>query len=278
MTSIAAKTTTAIVLLAEDDPGDQLLTKEAFASLRVPHELRIVSDGTEALDYLYGRGEYAMTAPRPDLILLDLSMPRVNGHTVAAQVRSDPDLRDIPIVVLTTSKRHEDMLRAYGRGVISFITKPLDFADFITAVRDLERLIQYVRALKTARQRGRLTDRQVFRLLRRQHEMEELAGAMFQQQMSQIEQVLTSQGPSGEADAPTTRREQIAGVAQKILDGLPKGRARTARTTRRTAASDVDPGTPGLMELTRALEAARRQPQHREQASPPAERKGNQSA
>lgn len=279
MTSTAMKTPTAIVLLVEDDPDDQLLTKEAFASLQVPHDLRIVSDGNEALDYLYKRGEYAATAPRPDLILLDLNMPRVNGQKVAEQVSMDPSLRDIPIVVLTTSRRHEDMLQAYGRGVTSFITKPLDFADFVTAVRHLERLIQYLRALKTVRHGKRPTDRQVVRLLRRQQEMEELVGAMFQQQMSQIERVLTSHDePSGEVAVPATRREQIAGAAQKILDGLPKGRSRTARTTRSTAASDSGPGTRGLIELARALEAARSQPQHREQPAPSSERKGDQPA
>jgi CheY-like chemotaxis protein len=268
MTSTATRPNTAIVLLAEDDPGDQLLTKEAFASLRVPHDLRIVSDGNEALDYLYKRGDYAVVAPRPDLILLDLNMPRVNGQEVAEQVRQDPDLREIPIVVLTMSRRHEDMLQAYGRGVTSFITKPLDFADFITAVRHLERLIQYVRALKTVRQRRRLTDRQVVRLLRRQQEMEEVAGAMFQEQMGQIGQILSSRDePSVEE---SDRREQIARVAQKILDGLPKGRLRTVRTTRSTVGSDAEPGTPGLLELARALEA--------EQPGPPGERKGNKPA
>lgn len=277
MTSTTAKATAAIVLLVEDDPGDQLLTKEAFASLQVPHDLRIVSDGVEALDYLYRRGEYAVIAPRPDLILLDLNMPRVNGQKVAEQVHSDPNLRDIPIVVLTTSQRHEDMLRAYGRGVTSFITKPLDFADFIAAVRDLERLIKHVRALKTIRQRGRLTDRQVFRLLRRQQEMEKLASDVFQQQMGQIAQVLSSRDESsGEAAAPTTR-EQIAGVAQKILDGLPERPSRTARTTH-SADSDSDPGTPGLIELARALEAAHCQPQRRQQPARPGERKGDQPA
>jgi two-component system response regulator len=279
MTSTAAKTTTVIVLLAEDDPGDQLLTKEAFASLPVPHDLRIVPDGVEALDYLYKRGEYAVVAPRPDLILLDLNMPRVNGQKVAEQVRLDPTLRDIPIVVLTTSQRHEDMLRAYGRGVTFFITKPLDFADFIAVVRDLERLIKYVRALKTVRQRGRLTDRQIFRLLRRQHEMEELASAMFQQQMGQIEQNLTSPDePSGEVADHTIRRERMARVAQKILDGLPERGTPTARTTHSTADSDSDPGTPGLRELARALEAARSQPQNRARSAPHGERKGDQPA
>lgn len=271
MTSTATRPNTAIVLLVEDDPGDQLLTKEAFASLRVPHDLRIVSDGNEALDYLYKRGDYAVVAPRPDLILLDLNMPRVNGQEVAEQVRQDPDLREIPIVVLTMSRRHEDMLQAYGRGVTSFITKPLDFADFITAVRHLERLIQYVRALKTVRHRRRLTDRQVVRLLRRQQEMEEAAGAMFQEQMGQIGQVLASRGePSAEESGHRMQREQVAGLAQKILDFLPKGRARTVRTTRRTAGSDAEPGTPGLMELARALDA--------EQPAPSSVRKGNKSA
>ncbi len=278
MPSTTAETVTAIVLLVEDDPGDQLLTKEAFASLQVPLDLRIVSDGNEALDYLYKRGAYAAIAPRPDLILLDLNMPRVNGQKVAEQVSMDPSLREIPIVVLTTSQRHEDMLQAYGHGVTSFITKPMEFADFMAAARHLERLIKYVRSLKTVRQKRRLTERQVVRLLRRRLEMEELTGAMFQEQMGQIEQVLTSRDePSVEEAAPASRWELTAGVAEKIL-GLSEKRPRTAWTAPSNAASDADPGTLGLIELARALEAARPQPQHREQPAPSGEKKGDQWA
>ncbi len=279
MPSTAAETAAAIVLLVEDDPGDQLLTQEAFASLEAPHDLRIVSDGNQALDYLFKRGEYAAVAPRPDLILLDLNLPRVNGQEVAEQVRRDPSLCEIPIVVLTTSRHHEDMVQAYGRGVTSFITKPLDFADFITTVRHLERLIKYVRSLKTIRHRRRLTDRQVVRLLRRQQEMVELTGAMFQQQMCQIQQLLASRDePLAEVVVPAMRREQVAGVAHRILDGLPKGRLPAAGTPRSTLASDASPGTPGLIDLARALETACSQLQHRGPSGPSGKGKGDQSS
>jgi CheY-like chemotaxis protein len=249
------KITPAVVLLVEDDPGDQLLTREAFQSLQVPHELRVVSDGKEALDYLYRRGPYASAqeAPRPDLILLDLNMPRVTGQRVAEQIHSDPNLRGIPVVVLTTSQRHEDMLRAYGRGVTSFITKPLDFDRFIAAVRDLERLIKYVLAIKTVRRRARLSDRQIFRLLRRQRELEESSGTVFEQQMQQLEKVLAGCGEApSEEDAGLARREEVARVAQKILEAAPARRARAAKAAERSPF----PATPGLLDLARILEEA----------------------
>lgn len=258
MTSTTTKITLAVVLLVEDDPGDQLLTKEAFESLRVPHELRIVSDGKEALDYLYQRGDYgaALSAPRPDLILLDLNMPRVNGQKVAEQIHSDPNLSDIPIVVLTTSRRPEDMLRAYGRGVASFITKPLDFERFIAAVRDLERLIKYVVALKTVRHRAGPSHKQIFRLLRRQQEVQELTDTVFLQQMGQIKEVLGASGerPAEEA-AEAARREQIVRVAQKILSSLPERQTHLPLTPSAAPAHPAQ-DTPSLIELARALEAA----------------------
>jgi CheY-like chemotaxis protein len=237
--------------------------------LRVPHELRIVSDGQEALDYLYQRGEYASErrAPRPDLILLDLNMPRLNGQKVAEQIHGDPRLRHIPIVVLTTSRRHEDMLRAYGRGVATFITKPLDFEHFIAAVRDLERMIKYVLALKTVRQRVRLSDKQVFRLLRRQQELEEMSDSVFGQQMQQIEEVLSSEAElTPEQAAEAARRQEIVRVAQKILETLPERKARAAGQA--TPPGRPSPGTGGLIELARALERGGGQPEDPERGQP----------
>ena len=235
MTGATTKITPAVVLLIEDDPGGHLLAKEVFGSLRPPHELRIVSDSKEALDYLYQRGNYAWAgaASRPDLILLDLNMPRLNGQTVAEQIHSDPSLREIPVVALTTSGRHEDVLRAYGRGVSSFLTKPLDF----TAVRELERLIQYARALPTVRERARLSDPQIFRLLRRRRELKAPRDAVFEQQMSQIQKVL-GQG------AETSAEEEIDRVAQRVREARAQGAAEPAQ------------GTPGLVDLARALDAA----------------------
>ena len=170
----------AVILLVEDEVGDQILTQEAFKSLKTPYELRIVPDGQEALDYLFREGSYAQSLPaRPDLILLDLNMPRVNGQQVAERIRAYSRLRKIPIVVLTTSRRQEDVLRAYGRGVVSFIIKPLDFQQFMSTIQDLEYLVKFALAMKSLQERTRVTDRQIRRLARRRHQLERLADTMF---------------------------------------------------------------------------------------------------
>src|SRR5271166_5700448 len=100
------------VLLVEDDPGDVLITREAFAENKVRNNLSVVSDGVSALEFLHRSGEFAH-APRPDLILLDLNLPRMDGHEVLAKIKSDSDLQRIPVVVLTTSDAEEDVLRSY---------------------------------------------------------------------------------------------------------------------------------------------------------------------
>ena len=154
MVTSAKSCAPAVVLLVEDDPGDQILTQEAFKTLKVPHELRVVSDGKEALDYLYQRGAFeSPAAPRPDLILLDLNMPRVNGQQVAERIHADPQLCQIPIIVLTTSRRQEDVLRAYGRGVTCFISKPLDFQQLLAIIGELERLIKLTVAIRSEERR-----------------------------------------------------------------------------------------------------------------------------
>ncbi|MDZ7261448.1 MAG: response regulator, partial [candidate division KSB1 bacterium] len=114
------------ILMAEDDPEDRLLVKDAWEESRVLNELRFVEDGEELMDYLYRRGPYAepARAPRPGLILLDLNMPRKDGREALKEIKADPELRRIPIVVLTTSKAEEDILRTYDLGANSFITKP----------------------------------------------------------------------------------------------------------------------------------------------------------
>jgi len=122
------------VLLVEDDPGDVVLIREAFEFNKVHNALHLVSDGVEALDFLYQRNEHA-DAPRPHLVLLDLNLPRKDGREVLAEVKSDDDLRTIPVVVLTTSEAEEDVLRSYHLHANAYVTKPVDFERFIEVVR-----------------------------------------------------------------------------------------------------------------------------------------------
>ena len=128
------------ILLADDDPGDCNLTQRAFARAKINNRLFVVRDGEEALDYLLHRGKYAdpASAPRPDLVLLDLNMPKVDGREVLDRIRSTPSLRRIPVVILTTSKQEEDILRSYDLGVNSYITKPVNVTDFIATIQALE--------------------------------------------------------------------------------------------------------------------------------------------
>lgn len=126
-----------VVLLVEDDPGDVLMTREAFADSKLHNTLEVVSDGVEALDYLRAVGEFA-SRPRPDLILLDLNLPRKDGREVLAEVKADPELSSIPIVVLTTSEAEEDILRSYKLHANAYVTKPVDFEQFINAIRQID--------------------------------------------------------------------------------------------------------------------------------------------
>ncbi|GGV24200.1 two-component system response regulator [Streptomyces longisporoflavus] len=125
------------VLLVEDDPGDELMTREAFEDNKIRNNLHVVRDGEEALDFLYRRGEYE-GVPRPDLILLDLNLPKYDGRQVLEKVKSDPDLQDIPVVVLTTSAAEEDILRSYKLHANAYVTKPVDLDQFIAAVRQID--------------------------------------------------------------------------------------------------------------------------------------------
>jgi CheY-like chemotaxis protein len=125
------------VLLVEDDPGDVLLIEEAFEFNKVRNNLSVVSDGVEALEYLRAEGAYA-GAERPGLILLDLNLPRKDGREVLAEVKEDPELRSIPVVVLTTSKAEEDVLRSYDLHANAYVTKPVDFDRFIEVVRQID--------------------------------------------------------------------------------------------------------------------------------------------
>jgi CheY-like chemotaxis protein len=124
------------VLLVEDDPGDVLMTREAFEEY-LHNRLDVVTDGSEALAYLHKEGEYA-DAPRPDLILLDLNLPRRDGREVLAEVKGDPSLQHIPVIVLTTSQAEEDVLRSYQLHANAYVTKPVDFDRFISIVRQID--------------------------------------------------------------------------------------------------------------------------------------------
>ena len=125
------------ILLVEDNPGDVRLTVEALKEGRVRHNLRVAHDGVEALAFLRRQGQFA-DAARPDLILLDLNLPRMDGREVLAEVKSDPELKIIPIVVLTTSGAEQDILHSYQLQANCFITKPVDLEQFITVVRSIE--------------------------------------------------------------------------------------------------------------------------------------------
>jgi CheY-like chemotaxis protein len=126
------------ILLVEDNPGDIRLTREAFSQTRTPIDLRVATDGVEALEFLRGAGQFR-SAPRPDLILLDLNLPRKNGREVLAEIKRDQALRRIPVVVLTTSTAEEDILGAYDLHANSYITKPVDLGQFDEIVQTIER-------------------------------------------------------------------------------------------------------------------------------------------
>ena len=127
------------ILMADDDRDDCLLVKDAFKESRLANDLRFVEDGEELMDYLYHRGKYAdvKNSPRPGLILLDLNMPRKDGREALEDIKSDHDLKSIPIVVLTTSKQEEDILRSYDVGANSYITKPVTFKELVEVMKFL---------------------------------------------------------------------------------------------------------------------------------------------
>ena len=127
------------ILLADDDPDDRLLAKHALEKSRLANDLRFVEDGEELIDYLYRRGRFAdpQDSPRPGLILLDLNMPRKDGREALKEIKSDPGLKDIPVVVLTTSKAEEDVARTYSLGVNSYITKPVKFSALVKVMKTI---------------------------------------------------------------------------------------------------------------------------------------------
>lgn len=127
------------ILLADDDPDDRMLTRDAFDESRLHNTLEMVEDGEELMDYLHSRGKYSGEAarPRPGLILLDLNMPRKDGREALKEIKSCPELRRIPVVVLTTSKAEEDILRTYDLGVNSFVIKPVTFEALVDVLKTI---------------------------------------------------------------------------------------------------------------------------------------------
>src|SRR5919206_4695136 len=127
------------ILMADDDPDDREMTREAFAESRLANDLRFVEDGEELMDYLKRRGKYSdpASSPRPSLILLDLNMPRKDGREALKEIKQDPQLRQIRVVVLTTSKAEEDIYRSYDLSAASYITKPVTFTALAEAIKIL---------------------------------------------------------------------------------------------------------------------------------------------
>ena len=130
-----------VILMADDDADDRLLTQDAMTDARVINDLHFVTNGEELMDYLYRRGRYADMAasPRPGLILLDLNMPKKDGREALQEIKADPNLRRIPVVILTTSKAEEDIYRSYDLGANSFITKPVTFESLVELMRVMGR-------------------------------------------------------------------------------------------------------------------------------------------
>jgi chemotaxis family two-component system response regulator Rcp1 len=125
------------ILMVEDNPADVRLTREAFKEGRIQNSLHVVKDGVEALAFLRNEGPYG-DAPKPDLILLDLNLPRKDGREVLADVKNDPELRRIPVVILTTSRSEADVLRSYDLHANCYVTKPVDLNQFLDVVRSVE--------------------------------------------------------------------------------------------------------------------------------------------
>lgn len=125
------------ILLVEDNPGDVRLTQEALKEAKVRNDLHVVSDGVEAMTFLRKQGVYK-DVPRPDIILLDLNLPKKSGHEVLSEIKSDDDLKRIPVVMLTVSKDEEDIIKSYNLYANCFITKPVDLGQFLTVVKSIE--------------------------------------------------------------------------------------------------------------------------------------------
>jgi CheY-like chemotaxis protein len=139
------------LLLVEDDPGDVLMTQEALSTAKVLHNLHVVDNGEEAIAFLRREGPHA-DAPRPDLIFLDLNLPRMDGREVLAIIKGDDSLRRIPVVVLTTSDSRDDVLHSYDLHANAYVTKPVDLASFLAAVRQVDEF--FITVAKLPREQG----------------------------------------------------------------------------------------------------------------------------
>jgi CheY-like chemotaxis protein len=135
--NVAEEGTQIEILLVEDDPGDVLMTREALGDSKLLNSLHVVDNGEEAIAFLRREGSYD-EAPRPDLVLLDLNLPRVDGREVLSIVKNDPSLRQIPVVILTTSDAEEDVLRSYDLHANAYVTKPVDFEAFVRVIRQID--------------------------------------------------------------------------------------------------------------------------------------------
>ena len=145
------------ILLVEDSPADVLITREAFAEFKILNTLQVVEDGVEAMAFLKQDGKYA-SVPRPDLILLDLNLPRKNGREVLAEIKSDPKLKSIPVVILTTSNSERDILQAYDQHANCYIVKPVGFDNFVEAVKTINQFWFSVVTLPPEETHGQDTD------------------------------------------------------------------------------------------------------------------------
>lgn len=136
---VKGRQTTVTILMADDDDDDCVLVREALAESRLANQLRVVKDGEELMDYLYHRGKYLekMTSPLPGLILLDLNMPKKDGREALREIKADPNLRKIPVIILTTSKAEEDVYRTYDLGANSFIIKPVTFSALVEVMKSI---------------------------------------------------------------------------------------------------------------------------------------------
>ncbi|MFD6102876.1 response regulator [Nocardia salmonicida] len=125
------------ILLVEDDPGDELMTREAFEDNQIGNTLHVARDGQEALDFLFRQGDHT-DAPRPDLVLLDLNLPKYSGRQILERIRADRDLSDLPVVVLTTSSARDDIMSSYRLHANAYITKPVDLDQFNDAIKQID--------------------------------------------------------------------------------------------------------------------------------------------